>query len=77
MVSFEDIHYRDPKKLGQRHRHHRQGVWVSNCSGVCSVGNRCDTCAVVNIVDGIGLVKLMGRSTGHITLHATLSSLRC
>ena len=28
----------------------------------------------MNIVDGIGLVKLMGRSTGHITLHATLSS---
>ncbi|CAK7323371.1 unnamed protein product [Dovyalis caffra] len=25
-------------------------------------------------VNGIGLVKLMGRSTGHITLHATLSS---
>lgn len=25
-------------------------------------------------VNGIGLVKLMGRSTGHIALHATLSS---
>lgn len=28
----------------------------------------------VSAVNGIGLVKLMGRSTGHIALHATLSS---
>ncbi|CAL5026963.1 unnamed protein product [Urochloa decumbens] len=28
----------------------------------------------VSAVNGVGLVKLMGRSTGHIALHATLSS---
>ena len=62
----------DPKNCG--HWHHRQVVCVSNCSGDYLACDQPAHVEAVSAVNGIGLVKLTGRSTGHITLHATLSS---
>jgi 6-phosphofructokinase 1 len=71
---FEDIKRRGlsisiagiPKTV-DNDRHHRHVIWISNCSGDAHV-------EAVSAVNGVVLVKLMGRITGHIALYATLSS---